>query len=801
MPNVGEYDNEKDWMGACVPMRIDEGDEQPQAVAVCMQMWRDKDKGKSVDLDERLMAVREMFQNQFPSRQQSEPVMVEDLWIERVLDDAVIVRAGKDLYRAPYTKKKDQITFAPRAEWERVKIDYVPAKATNALKAVEQTDDLLWVGNYIVLFNVRDGEGAFSKHKNPDGTLGEYFTPDTQLESSYTKSGRVYLDWEHRQDDSEDAPGNDDEVLGYVDWSTAKADEQGVWVKRALYRHREYMKHLEELIGAGVIGTSSEAIGKKVRKSADGEIVRWPIHRDTLTVTPMEWRNKSENVVAALKGLAEYVPAIKSALHLATPEPEAAPEAGQPAAAAVKEEARSIAEALCLVPPAVIVPGKFTAGFIATPTEDNMSERETPVVDVAAITKQAAEDAIKAYRLELAKEPATNSGLVVTDDEADRAAKGNPFKSFGELLMAAKEAAINPTGVDKRLLPVRSEDGFDVGAAMGKDFVGSLYGTAAARKGWAVKQTDLSEGLGSHGGFLVGTDQNLGILARVYNVGQLLQRVDMMQVSAGSNGVTLNFENEVSRATGARRGGIRAYWVAEGGGKTHSHPEFRQIAMRLIKCVALIYSTDELLQDATALESWIMANLPEEIRFTVEDAIINGTGAGQPLGILGGPGLVTQGIEVGQLNTTFVSQNAINMWSRRWLGARDYVWLVHQTVVPQLMQMGLAVGVGGMLTYMPPGGLSGVPYGTLFGAPVIESEYCQTLGTVGDVILVSLKEYQMIEKGGMQSASSIHLAFLTDETIFRFVYRVQGMPKWNSALTPAHGGITTSPYVVLAGRP
>ncbi len=252
MPNVGEYDNEKDWMAACVPLRIEEGDEQDQAVAVCMQMWRDKDK----------------------------------------------------------------------------------AKAANALKAVEQTDDLLWVGNYIVLFGGRDLEGIASPHKNGDGTVGEYFTPETQLESTYTKSGRVYVDWEHSQDPSPDAPGNDDEVLGYVDWSTAKADEKGIWAKRALYRHREYMKFLEQLIADGVISTSSEAIPKKVKKAADGEIVRWPLKRDTLTVTPMEWRNKSENVIAALKGLAEYVPAIKSALHLATPAPEAAPEATTVAAAA-----------------------------------------------------------------------------------------------------------------------------------------------------------------------------------------------------------------------------------------------------------------------------------------------------------------------------------------------------------------------------------------------------------------------------------------------------------------------------------
>jgi hypothetical protein len=42
MPNPENYDNEDDWMSACVPTRIEEGDDQDQAVAVCLSMWRNK---------------------------------------------------------------------------------------------------------------------------------------------------------------------------------------------------------------------------------------------------------------------------------------------------------------------------------------------------------------------------------------------------------------------------------------------------------------------------------------------------------------------------------------------------------------------------------------------------------------------------------------------------------------------------------------------------------------------------------------------------------------------------------------
>lgn len=48
MPNPKDYDNEKDWMAACVPMRIEEGNDQDQAVAACMSMWRDRNKEKHI---------------------------------------------------------------------------------------------------------------------------------------------------------------------------------------------------------------------------------------------------------------------------------------------------------------------------------------------------------------------------------------------------------------------------------------------------------------------------------------------------------------------------------------------------------------------------------------------------------------------------------------------------------------------------------------------------------------------------------------------------------------------------------
>lgn len=187
----------------------------------------------------------------------------------------------------------------------------IVAPATdNALKAVSETDDTLIVTNRIVLFGGRDLEGVVNTNKNADGSTGEFFTKSTKLESDYTAIGRLPVDWEHGR--GADGLGKDD-VLGYVDWTTAKADNSGIWVQRILNRRNAYVKMLETLIKAGMIGTSSEAIPDQVMKKADGEIVRWPLRRDTLTVSPMEPRMLSENQITALKALAEELPMFKSA--------------------------------------------------------------------------------------------------------------------------------------------------------------------------------------------------------------------------------------------------------------------------------------------------------------------------------------------------------------------------------------------------------------------------------------------------------------------------------------------------------
>jgi HK97 family phage major capsid protein len=371
-----------------------------------------------------------------------------------------------------------------------------------------------------------------------------------------------------------------------------------------------------------------------------------------------------------------------------------------------------------------------------------------------------------------------------------------PFKTAGEFLLTVARATQHNYR-DNRLDNLKSNDpldesGFDVTKALGPAF---LHGETTK------VPLGLNTGVFSEGGFLVDTDRQPGILSRVYNTGQLLQRVDMVSVSANSNGMTFYGEDETSRVNGARRGGIQAYWRSEGVSVTASKPAFREMELKLRSVMGLVYATDEMLSDAPALESYIINNLPDELRFKVEDAIVNGTGAGMPAGFMTNPALITVSKEVGQAADTVVAKNIWKMYSQMWApSVSQAVWLISQDVWPQLFQLSVDVGTGGAVLFQPPGGISAAPYGTLMGRPVLPVEYCDNLGDLGDICFVDLKQYQMITKGGIRSDSSMHVNFTTADNCFRFIWRVDGQSKWNGTLTPFNGGAAVSPFVVLEAR-
>jgi HK97 family phage major capsid protein len=205
-----------------------------------------------------------------------------------------------------------------------------------------------------------------------------------------------------------------------------------------------------------------------------------------------------------------------------------------------------------------------------------------------------------------------------------------------------------------------------------------------------------------------------------------------------------------------------------------------------------------------------MRKAPDKINFKVNHAIVQGNGIGQPLGILNSGAVVTVSKVASQDADTIVAQNIIDMHARLYATSMsNAVWLINQDVLPQLNTMvlpgkdatGTVVADWGSHMFIPAGGLSQAPFGTLMGRPIIPTQAVPTLGSLGDIILADLKMYMTVMKaGGVRSDVSIHLWFDYDITAFRFVLRIGGQPWWDAPVDPLSGSNTLSPFVVLEER-
>ena len=418
----------------------------------------------------------------------------------------------------------------------------------------------------------------------------------------------------------------------------------------------------------------------------------------------------------------------------------------------------------------------LTKDDIATAVADAISEYK------AAEEAMRAEEKAKDIARKFTPGEGLDGRVDITKDESDQ-----PFSNFGEQLHTIAKAGAPGSSIREPRLK-RCIDG-------------ALHAITKA-------PTGLGETVPSDGAFLVAQEFIPQLIDRLYNTAIVYGRCAKQQVGANFNGFKIPAINETSRADGSRWGGVQAYWGAEAATITASHPKFRQISVELQKLFALCYVTDELLQDSVGLEGYVNKWFPAEMGFKLDDAIINGDGAGKPLGILSSPGRVTVAKETGQIAATLVTNNILKMWRRMWANSwANAAWFINQDTLEQLCTLTIPIGTAGALAQlfqMPvspagPAG-SGGAYGTMLSRPVIPVEQCQTIGTEGDVILADLSQYIVGEKGGMNALSSVHVAFVTDQVAFRFIYRCNGEPVWHSPLTPFKGSDTIGPYVTLATR-
>ena len=252
---------------------------------------------------------------------------------------------------------------------------------------------------------------------------------------------------------------------------------------------------------------------------------------------------------------------------------------------------------------------------------------------------------------------------------------------------------------------------------------------------------------------------------------------------------------------GSLRGGLVAYWTEEGAQLTESQAKFAAVALDAKKLTCYGEVPNELFQDAVgAFNAWLERALPDTISFYEDLACLNGSGVGEPLGVLKGNGLIS---------VTRTASNKID-----WLdilamvarllpsGFNRAVWVASPATLPELGNLQSKVknvagteNVGGSNIWFTDGAADAPT--AILGRPLLISEKVPTLGTAGDLSLIDFSHYLLGDRMAISFETSPHFKFNRDITAVRCIERMNGRPWVNSAVTPANSGATLSPYVRL----
>jgi len=259
--------------------------------------------------------------------------------------------------------------------------------------------------------------------------------------------------------------------------------------------------------------------------------------------------------------------------------------------------------------------------------------------------------------------------------------------------------------------------------------------------------------------------------------------------------------DETSHAASVR-GGLVGYWTEEAAQLTETEAKFQRVVLDAKKLTCYGEVPNELFQDAgPAFDAWLRRALPDTVAFFEDLAFLNGSGVGEPLGVLKGSGLIS---------VTRTTANKILWLDILAMVARllpssfnRAVWVASPATLPELGNLQSVVknvagteNVGGAAIWLTSGSAD-APTGIL-GRPLLFSEKVPTLGTAGDLSLVDFSTYLVGDRMAASFETSPHYKFGSDETAIRTILRVDGRPWVNSPLTPKNGGATLSPYVRLS---
>lgn len=240
-------------------------------------------------------------------------------------------------------------------------------------------------------------------------------------------------------------------------------------------------------------------------------------------------------------------------------------------------------------------------------------------------------------------------GLLSAEDSATYAEMEQKIRDYNTEIarmeeMERVEAELNkPVNTPLTSKPVKGEPGKEkTGRASDEYREGMLK---ALRTNFKQVTNVLSEGVDADGGYLVPEEYDSRLIHTLDDE-NIMRKLGTKITTSGEHKINIAATDPA------------AAWIEEGGALQFSDATFAQILLDAHKLHVAIKVTEELLYDnAFGLENYIITQFGKALANAEEDAFLNGTGVGQPLGLFAETG----GGVVAKTVPTLTSDELINL--------------------------------------------------------------------------------------------------------------------------------------------
>ena len=301
---------------------------------------------------------------------------------------------------------------------------------------------------------------------------------------------------------------------------------------------------------------------------------------------------------------------------------------------------------------------------------------------------------------------------------------------------------------------------------------------------------------GDKGGFQVPTRLIAGIKQVEPQEAIMRPRAEVIPAGSPPDGaITMAALDQTGTTPQNMYGGVQVNWIAEGGQKPETDFGLRQITWEPKEVAGYIRVTDKLLRNWQAAGPMIERLLRGATIQAEDTAFLRGDGINRPLGVINSGAAYKVNRAVSN-DITYDDLVEMVAHGKMEPGA---IWVAAQSILPKLMTMrnyssdSPSLGDGALIWQQSL--IEGQP-DRLLGRPILYNERSPSLGTKGDLTLLVPSYYVIKDGSGPFVSASEHVHFLTNETVIKVFWNVDGRP-WLTAPIKTESNYEISPFVVL----